>query len=219
MSTDNPVRHLLWCILVALRSADPENQLSETRRRVFISRWLDGARKNPAFREMTCEFQTIRQLLDSPKEMSVVDTLNALLKQSESAQSCDLFRFRAAHNAVMQQGWRSYACRSPEEIFHQIMQRRQEQRNHVLQLTRTQAAFSGTGEMLSPATFHLVLKRRAPNQDVEKAFWSEGFEVVVAHQDWQDEKTEVRTIYVGASTLSQENWHPDKRELWQPALH
>lgn len=162
-SADNTVHHLLWCILIALRTADQEKPFtSEIARRRFIANWLDTARGNPSFRGMNAEFTTLRQLLEtSDKAVPVDSTLSVLLSHATAVEQCDLFRFRSTLNILMQKGWRLVICRFPENITTELMQRRQDRRKHALQLTRMENAFQPTGNMVLPVTFQLLLNRTA----------------------------------------------------------
>jgi len=114
-STQDKVSHLLWCILVALRTAHENHHIiSENRKRKFIAEWLSGARRLPAFRGMAREFMTIRELLDTEKQRPIDDVLAALWKNAVSTGNCDLFRFRAVMNALLGQGWKHCLCPWPE---------------------------------------------------------------------------------------------------------
>ncbi|ESH62752.1 hypothetical protein SEEB2780_09612 [Salmonella enterica subsp. enterica serovar Bareilly str. 2780] len=65
---ENPVSHLLWCMLLALRCAHNDTPFtSESARRKFLSQWLTGARKVPTFSGMAREFTTLRELLGKDK--------------------------------------------------------------------------------------------------------------------------------------------------------
>ncbi|MDV5280070.1 hypothetical protein [Leclercia adecarboxylata] len=92
-STQDKVSHLLWCILVALRTAHENHQIiSERRKRKFIAEWLSGARRLlPAFRGMAQEFMTIRELLDTEKQRPIDDVLTALWKNAVSTGNAICF--------------------------------------------------------------------------------------------------------------------------------
>lgn len=95
-STQEQVSHLLWCILVALRTAVENHHItSERGKRRFITEWLSGARRIPTFKGMGSEFMTIRQLLETERNRPIDDVLTALWTNAVSTGNCDLFRFRA----------------------------------------------------------------------------------------------------------------------------
>jgi len=219
-SADNSVHHLLWCILIAIRTAEQEKPFtSETARRRFISNWLDTARTHPSFRGMNAEFTSLRQLLEtSDKSVSVDGTLDVLLNHAFAAEHCDLFRFRSALNSLIQKGWRLAVCRFPENITAELMQRRRDRRKHALQLTRTENAFQPTGNMVLPVTFQLLLNSTAEiSEDAEIVFHMEGFQVVVAHLELAlDNRRLVRTLHIGTTSLTTNEWNPRKDDIWQP---
>lgn len=218
-SADNTVHHLLWCILIALRTADQEKPFtSEIARRRFIANWLDKARGNPSFRGMNAEFTTLRQLLEtSDKAVPVDSTLSVLLSHATAVEQCDLFRFRSTLNILMQKGWRLVICRFPENITTELMQRRQDRRKHALQLTRMENAFQPTGNMVLPVTFQLLLNRTAEtSEDAELIFHTEGFQVVVANELELDNRRIIRTLHIGTPSLSASEWSPSKDKIWQP---
>lgn len=222
-SADNPVQHLLWCILVALRSADQETPFaSEMGRRRFISGWLDTARDNPVFRGMCAEFTTLRQLLDtSDKSIPVDSTLSVLLSHATAAERCDLFRFRTTLNLLMQKEWRLAVCRFPENITEELVQRLKDRRRHALQLTRTENAFQSTGDMVLPVTFQLLMNRAPDNGEddgAEAIFHAEGFQVVVADTELVlDNRRFIRTLHIGTASLPASEWSPLKYRFWQPS--
>jgi hypothetical protein len=218
-SADNTVHHLLWCILIALRTADQEKSFtSEIARRRFIANWLDTARGNPSFRGMNAEFTTLRQLLEtSDKAVPVDSTLSVLLSHATAVEQCDLFRFRSTLNILMQKGWRLVICRFPENITTELMQRRQDRRKHALQLTRMENAFQPTGNMVLPVTFQLLLNRTAENnEDTELIFHTEGFQVVVANELELDNRRLIRTLHIGTPSLPTGEWSPSMDRIWQP---
>lgn len=218
-SADNTVHHLLWCILIALRTADQEKPFtSEIARRRFIANWLDTARGNPSFRGMNAEFTTLRQLLEtSDKAVPVDSTLSVLLSHATAVEQCDLFRFRSTLNILMQKGWRLVICRFPENITTELMQRRQDRRKHALQLTRMENAFQPTGNMVLPVTFQLLLNRTAEtSEDAELIFHTEGFQVVVANELELDNRRIIRTLHIGAPYLPASEWSPSTDKIWQP---
>ncbi|WP_337263661.1 MULTISPECIES: hypothetical protein [unclassified Serratia (in: enterobacteria)] len=219
-SADNSIHHLLWCILVALRSAERDKPfISEMARRRFITAWLDTARSKPGFQGMITEFTSLRQLLDtSDKSIPVDGTLSVLLSHASAAKQCDLFRFRSALNNLMQKGCRLVVCRFPENITTELMQRRQDRRKHALQLTRTENAFQPTGHMAHPVTFQLLLNNTGKtDEEVEMAFHAEGFQVVVANRELAlDNKRLVRTLHIGTTSLEPDEWNPRKDDIWQP---
>lgn len=218
-SADNTVHHLLWCILIALRTADQEKPFtSEIARRRFIANWLDTARGNPSFRGMNAEFTTLRQLLEtSDKAVPVDSTLSVLLSHASAVEQCDLFRFRSTLNILMQKGWRLVICRFPENITAELMQRRQDRRKHALQLTRMENAFQPTGNMVLPVTFQLLLNRTAEtSEDAEMVFHTEGFQVVVASELELDNRRLIRTLHIGMPSLPAGEWTPREDNIWQP---
>jgi hypothetical protein len=218
-SADNTVHHLLWCILVALRTADQEKPFtSEIARRRFIANWLDTACDNPSFRGMNAEFTTLRQLLETSDKIVPVDsTLSVLLSHAFAAEQCDLFRFRSTLNILMQKDWRLVICRFPENISTELVQRRQDRRKHALQLTRMENAFQPTGNMVLPVTFQLLLNRTAKTcEDAEMVFHTEGFQVVVANEQELDNRRLIRTLHIGSSIIPASEWSPHKDGIWQP---
>ncbi|ALX97555.1 hypothetical protein AV650_28910 (plasmid) [Serratia fonticola] len=218
-SADNTVHHLLWCILIALRTADQEKPFtSEIARRRFIANWLDTARGNPSFRGMNAEFTTLRQLLEnSDKAVPVDSTLSVLLSHASAVEQCDLFRFRSTLNILMQKGWRLVICRFPENITTELMQRRQDRRKHALQLTRMENSFQPTGNMVLPVTFQLLLNRTAETiEDAEMVFHTEGFQVVVASELELDNRRLIRTLHIGMPSLPAGEWTPREDKIWQP---
>ncbi|EOI6844083.1 hypothetical protein ACMVI2_004226 [Salmonella enterica] len=80
---ENPVSHLLWCMLLALRCAHNDTPFtSESVRRKFLSQWLTGARKVPAFSGLAREFTALRELLGKDKKQPIEGILTALWQQS-----------------------------------------------------------------------------------------------------------------------------------------
>lgn len=219
-SSDNSVPHLLWCILVALRTAEEDSPFRcETARRRFISDWLDMGRDNPNFRGMTSEFTTLRELLDkTDKATCVTDTLSTLLDHAYAAEQCDFFRFRSAFNTLLQHGWQHTVCRFPENITAELMDRRKGDRRHLLQLTRTENAFHPVGNMMQPVTFQLLFSRKdAAQVDAETTFHNEGFQVVYARRELCLTKERViRTLHIGIPSLPKEEWNPQSQDIWQP---
>ncbi|OVZ88256.1 hypothetical protein CBW54_09355 [Yersinia kristensenii] len=218
-SAENTVHHLLWCILIALRTAEQDKPFaSETARRRFIAEWLDTARTNPNFRGMNAEFTTLRQLLEnSDKAVPVDGTLSTLLDHAFAADHCDMFRFRSALNKLMQRGWRHVVCRFPENITTELIQRRQDRRKHMLQLTWTENVFRPTGDMMIPMTFQLLINStRFTQEEAESVFHTEGFQVVPTDTELTLDKGRiVRTLHIGTSSLPASQWSP--REIWQPS--
>lgn len=217
---DNSVPHLLWCILVALRTAEEDSPFpSEKARRHFISDWLDMGRDNPNFRGMASEFTTLRELLEkTDKATCVTDTLAKLLNHAYAAEKCDFFRFRSAFNTLLQLGWQHTVCRFPENITSELMNRRKGDRKHLLQLTRTENAFHPIGNMVKPITFQLLFSRKDEEQlDAETTFHSEGFQVVYARGELNLTKDRIiRTLHIGIPSLPEEEWNPQQRDIWQP---
>jgi len=192
-STQDKVSHLLWCILVALRTAHENHHIiSENRKRKFIAEWLSGARRLPAFRGMAREFMTIRELLDTEKQRPIDDVLAALWKNAVSTGNCDLFRFRAVMNALLGQGWKHCLCPWPEQVVTEIMERQRNRKNHILQLTRMEEAFTATGSMAAPVTLQLLLQK-GEDVEVEHSFYLDRFSVVRGG-DISLSKTTLRTL-------------------------
>ncbi|MDV5565336.1 MULTISPECIES: hypothetical protein [Enterobacteriaceae] len=221
-STQDKVSHLLWCILVALRTAHENHQIiSERRKRKFIAEWLSGARRLPAFRGMAQEFMTIRELLDTEKQRPIDDVLTALWKNAVSTGNCDLFRFRAVMNALLGQGWKHCLCPWPEQVVTEIMERQRNRKNHILQLTRMEEAFTATGSMTAPVTLQLLLQK-GEDVEVEHSFYLDRFSVVRGG-DISLSKTTLRTLYIGRHTLPESAWGArdgvSKGNLWRPDLH
>ncbi|HHT3066574.1 TPA: hypothetical protein ACTYTR_005119 [Klebsiella michiganensis] len=221
-STQDKVSHLLWCILVALRTAhENHHTLSEHRKRKFIADWLSSARSLPAFRGMAREFMTIRELLDTEKQRPIDDVLTALWKNAVSTGNCDLFRFRAVMNALLGQGWKHCLCPWPEQVVTEIMERQRNRKNHILQLTRMEEAFTATGSMTAPVTLQLLLQK-GEDVEVEHSFYLDRFSVVRGG-DISLSKTTLRTLYIGRHTLPESAWGArdgvSKGNLWRPDLH
>jgi len=217
---DNSVPHLLWCILVALRTAEEDSPFtSESARRRFISDWLDMGRDNPNFRGMASEFTSLRELLEkTDKATRVTDTLSTLLDHAYAAEQCDLFRFRSAFNTLLQLGWQHIVCRYPENITAELMERRKGDRRHLLQLIRTEQAFHPVGNMVQPVTFQLLFSRKDAEQlDAETTFHQEGFQVVYARKELCLTKDRIiRTLHIGTPSLPEEEWNPQQQDIWLP---
>lgn len=219
-ASEHPVRHLLWCLLVALRTAINDNTLrSETARRRFVSEWLNGARRSAAFIGLNGEIATLRQLLDTDKSVPIDGLLHSLLVNSGHAEHCALFRFRAALSTLMKQGWRTGVCRFPDEILHETLQRAQNSRCHILQLTRTEDSFRSTGEMTAPVTFQLIQHRKKDRETAERTFWNEQFMVVTGREEELGRQMTVRTIYIGHHRLPEAVWGARSHDIWRPSLH
>jgi len=221
-STQDQVSHLLWCILVALRTAvENHNITSERGKRKFIAEWLKGARHTPAFQGMAAEFSAVRQLLDGDKSLSIDNVLSALWSNAVSTAGCDLFRFRAVLNGLFSQGWRHSLCLWPEQILPEIMERQRSRKRHILQFTRMEEAFSATGTMSAPVTLQLLLQKDEDEQ-VEHSFYLDRFSVVRGREITLG-KTTLRTLYIGHPTLPESAWgardsgyHGD---VWRPGTH
>ena len=129
------IAHFLWCLLVAVRTAEENHEIkSETGKRKFIAQWLRGARRHDAFRGMTSEFQTVRQLLEKDLSSPIEGILNTLWMNAVSSTSCDLFRFRAVLNSLNSHGWRHSLCPWPEHVTSELLDRQKSRSNHILQL-------------------------------------------------------------------------------------
>lgn len=223
-STQEQVSHLLWCILVALRTAVENHHInSERGKRRFITEWLSGARRIPTFKGMGSEFMTIRQLLDTEKERPIDAVLTALWTNSVSTGNCDLFRFRAVLNSLLRLGWKHCLCPWPEQIVTEIMARQRTRKNHILQLTRMEEAFTATGSMTLPVTFQILLKEKKNEDDeVEKSFYFDRFSVVRG-RDTPLSKATLRTLYIGHHTLPESAWGArdgeHHRNVWTPDRH
>ncbi|HAV1652542.1 TPA: hypothetical protein JG875_003450 [Enterobacter hormaechei subsp. xiangfangensis] len=209
-------------MLVALRTAhENHHTLSEHRKRKFIADWLSSARSLPAFRGMAREFMTIRELLDTEKQRPIDDVLTALWKNAVSTGNCDLFRFRAVMNALLGQGWKHCLCPWPEQVVTEIMERQRNRKNHILQLTRMEEAFTATGSMTAPVTLQLLLQK-GEDVEVEHSFYLDRFSVVRGG-DISLSKTTLRTLYIGRHTLPESAWGArdgvSKGNLWRPDLH
>lgn len=221
-STQEQVTHLLWCILVALRTA-VENQsiTSERRKRKFIGEWLSEARSIPAFRGMASEFMTIRQLLDNEKQRPIDDVLNVLWSNAVSTGNCDLFRFRAVLNSLLGQGWKHCLCPWPEQVVTEIMARQRNRKKHILQFTRMEEAFTSTGLMTSPVTLQLLLPK-GKDVEVEQSFYRDRFSVVCG-QEVPLSKATLRTLYIGHHSLPESAWGAREGvgsgNIWRPDLH
>lgn len=213
--------HLLWCILVALRTVEEDKPfINETGRRRFISEWLDLARDNPNFRGMASEFTSLRELLETTeKKAFIADTLSTLLDHAYAAENCDLFRFRSALNQLLLNGWKHTVCRFPENISAELMTRRKGNSKHALQLTRTENAFKPVGNMVQPITFQLLFSRKDLKlTDVEMTFVNAGFQVVVVRDQLELAKERlIRTLHVGLPSLSENDWNPRECDIWKPA--
>ncbi|MEI7307102.1 hypothetical protein [Pectobacterium atrosepticum] len=216
--SQNEVSHLLWCILIALRSAEEkENIKSETAKRKFIAQWLNCARRNPVFQNMPSEFATIRELITNEKHISIDSFLTTLWQSAISSEKCDLFRFRAAFNTLLSKGWRHCLCIWPEQLVTEVMQRQKSRNQHILQLTDLETAFSPTGSMSSPVTLQLILKKEE-NDLVERTFYNDRFSVVRGRQT-QINKATIRTLYIGHHSLPESSWGPNCNDLWRPTRH
>lgn len=219
-SVESSLPHLLWCILVALRTAEEDTPFtSEKARRRFITDWLTMGRDNPNFRGMTSEFTTLRELLEkADKSICVADTLATLLDHAYAAEQCDFYRFRSAFNTLLQRGWLHTVCRFPENITSELMDRRKGDRRHLLQLTRTDNAFHPVGNMVQPITFQLLLSRKDEKQlDVETTFHNEGFQVVYARREFCLTKDRIiRTLHIGVPSLPEAEWNPQQNDIWKP---
>lgn len=166
---ENPVSHLLWCMLLALRGAHNDTPFtSEPARRKFLSQWLTGARKVPTFSGLAREFAALRELLGKDKTQPIDGILTALWQQSVLSEKCDFIRLRDAKNALHGSHWRCCLCRFPEQTVSETFTRLRTRHNHYLQLTRTEDTFLSTGQMNAPLTFQLVLNR--PSHQFEEIF-------------------------------------------------
>ncbi|WP_391488858.1 hypothetical protein [Leclercia tamurae] len=221
-STQEQLSHLLWCILVALRTAVKNHNIkSERGKRQFISQWLNGARREPSFAGMANEFTTIRQLLDIEKQRPIDDILNALWTNAISTGNCDLFRFRAVLNSLLGQGWKHCLCPWPEQVVNEIMERQRNRKKHILQFTRLEEAFSAVGSMSSPVTLQLLLQKDEDNE-VEQSFYLDRFSVVRG-RDVTLPRATLRTLYIGHHTLPETAWGAREGvqfgDVWRPDLH
>lgn len=214
--------HLFWCLLVAVRTAVENHQItSERGKRKFISQWLNGARNVPAFQGMAQEFMAIRELLDAEKQRPIDDVLHALWTNAVSTGNCDLFRFRAVLNSLLGQGWKHCLCPWPEQVAAEIQERQRNRRRHILQFTRLEEAFTATGSMTAPVTLQLLLQKGEDIQ-VEHSFYLDRFSVVRG-RDISLPKATLRTLYIGHHTLPESAWGAREGvgggNIWRPDLH
>lgn len=215
--TEHPVRHLLRCMLTALREAAEDRKFnSEKELRRWLRDWLRDARKEEAFRRLPDEITTLRRLLDSNNVASIENVLNQLFINSAEADCCDLFRFRAALNAARKSGWRTGICRCNDEILYETLNRAETRRRHILQLTRTEESFAPTGEMTAPVTFQLIQPQNRARETVEQIFHDENFQVVTGREEILHHSS-VRTIWIGRHTLPDTVWSAGTRNIWTPA--
>lgn len=215
--TEHPVRHLLRCMLAALREAAEDRKFhSEKERRRWLRDWLRDARKEETFRRLPDEITTLRRLLDNNRVVYIESVLNQLLINSEEADNCDLFRFRAALNAAKKAGWRTGICRCNDEIFYETLSRAETSRRHILQLGRTEESFAPTGEMTAPVTFHLIQPQNRAREIVEQIFHNEKFQVVTGREKMFN-RSLVRTIWIGRLTLPDAVWGAGTDNIWTPA--
>lgn len=222
-SENNSVHHLLWCILVALKTAEREKPFpSETDKRHFIIAWLDTANNIPSFQEMISELASLRKMLENcDRNVSIDGTLRVLLNHAFSAERCDLFRFRSSLNTLTQRGWSLVVCHYPENITTELFNRRKGHRKHILQLTRTEDAFQSKGsigDMIKAITFHLLIDESQDiNEDAETIFNAGGFQVVVQDSQLQlNSYRIVRTIHIGTNSIPKNEWNPHKDSIWAP---
>ncbi|EBD3901188.1 conjugal transfer protein TraC [Salmonella enterica] len=218
-STEHPARHLLWCMLMALRAANEERQFhSEKERRRWLREWLRSARKTAPFHRLPDEIDTLRQLLDINLSMPIEDVLSTLLTNSAAADNCDLFRFRAALSAAIKKGWHTAICRYNDEIVHETLRLAGLRKRHILQLSRTEEYFAPTGEMTAPVTFLLIQPQNRNQETVEQIFHDERFQVVTGREGMLNGKS-IRTLWIGRHTLPESVWgaRPGGRCTWKPA--
>lgn len=225
---DNPVANLLWCVLVALRTAMEDQQISsETQKRKYIAEWMRGARRVPAFQGMTREFTTLRELLDTNKRIPIHDTLTSLWESAIAYEGCSLFRFRTAINLLREQGWSHALCPWPERVLPETIEKGQRRGNHVLQLTRMEETFTPTGSIAAPLAI-LVLLNNPDNERAEEAFHKYGFSVVrggetpFALKSPHMRTRVIRTLYIGHPDLPESVWGARMdgsiRNVWTPSL-
>lgn len=220
-STEHPARHLLRCMLMALRAANEERKFhSEKERRRWLREWLRSARKTEPFHRLPDEIDTLRQLLDRNLSESIEDVLSTLLTNSAAADNCDLFRFRAALSAAIKKGWHTAICRYHDEIVHETLRLAGSgsRQRHILQLSRTEENFAPTGEMTAPVTFLLIQPQNRNQETVEQIFHDERFQVVTGREGMLNGKS-VRTLWIGRHTLPESVWgaRPGERCTWKPA--
>ncbi|MGS6171557.1 hypothetical protein ACVGWN_06995, partial [Enterobacter hormaechei] len=186
-----------------------------------ITEWLSGARRIPTFKGMGSEFMTIRQLLETERNRPIDDVLTALWTNAVSTGNCDLFRFRAVLNSLLGLGWKHCLCPWPEQVVTEIMERQRNRKNHILQFTRMEEAFTATGSMTSPVTLQLLLKKNE-DDEVEKSFYLDRFSVVRG-RDISLPKATLRTLYIGHHTLPESAWGAREGvrygDVWRPDLH
>lgn len=214
---ENPVSHLLWCMLVALRCAHDDTPFhSESAQRKFLAQWLTQARRVTTFSGLAREFSSLRELLAKDKHMPIEGVLSALWEQSVLSDQCDFIRLRDAKNALHSNHWRSYVCRFPEEITLEVMSRAKTRYNHYLQLTRTEESFQATGQMNAPLTFQLILNKE--DHHFEEVFHLFGFAVMRGNEMTLG-RTVLRTLYIGMSSLPERVWGAKPDTLWTPQYH
>ena len=101
------------------------------------------------------------------------------------------------------------------------MERQRNRKNHILQLTRMEEAFTATGSMTAPVTLQLLLQK-GEDVEVEHSFYLDRFSVVRGG-DISLSKTTLRTLYIGRHTRPESAWGArdgvSKGNLWRPDLH
>ncbi|WP_387691581.1 hypothetical protein [Photorhabdus sp. RM71S] len=215
---ENPVSHLLWCMLIALRTAHDDNPFtSENARRKFLNQWLSCARRVPTFSGLPREFSTLRELLIKDRNVPIDGVLSALWEQSVLNEQCDFIRFRNAKNTLFSNKWCGCICRFPEETTPETMTRLHTRRNHFLQLTLPEDGFQATGQIKAPLTFQLVLNRQS--DQFEEAFHSCGFAVMQGAEIECGRSSLVRTVYISMASLPEAVWGAQPANLWTPQYH
>lgn len=217
-TSDKSIPHLLWRILIALRTTEENTPFpSEIARRVFLTDWMMLAQRKNEYRGMESELSTLQQLIEKTDiTISVEETLNSLLEHACAAEQCDLFRFRSALNTLLQLGWLHTVCRFPENISTELMDRRKGDCRHLLQLTRTESAFHPVGHMVKPVTFQLLFSQKdAERQDAEETFFSDGFQIVYANRELNLTNNRIlRTLHIGLPSLPHNEWNPLDCDIW-----
>lgn len=217
---NNSVSNLLWCLLIALRTAESEYPFtSEALRRKFIYDWLNISKTNSNFLGMVSDFTILIKLLEqTDKSMCISDILNTLFEQSDTNEICDLSRFRSAFNSLLRLGWQHTFCHKHENITTELMIRRNGLHKYALQLLSPEHAFNSEGEMVKSITFHLIFSQEDSERlDAETTFHNEGYQVIRVSEDLElTNNRMIRTLHIGLPTLPEDDWNPQDKDIWVP---
>lgn len=201
---NNSVSNLLWCLLIALRTAENECPFtSEALRRKFIYDWINMNRDNKNFFGMVSDFTILIKVLEkTDKSICISDILNTLFEQSDTSKICDLSRFRSAFNTLLKLGWQHALCHNHENIITELMIHREGLHRYALQLLSPEKAFNSEGDMVKPITFHLIFSQEDSGRlDAEATFHNEGYQVIRVSKDLKlSNNRMLRTIYIGLET-------------------